>query len=112
MTWHAEKMCNEESEMKIWKLTPIDLTDRNWDASTHSDVALVRAETSERARAIAQLAFALATERTPGQESKLTPWKYEHLVACELLVTADYPVDGEEGVLLPEYHERAHLGES
>ena len=32
--------------MPLWKLEPVDPTDRNWEASTYKGEAIVRAENS------------------------------------------------------------------
>lgn len=47
----------EPKAMPIWRLIPVDLTDPNWEASSHHAPVVVRARHAERARAIAQRAF-------------------------------------------------------
>lgn len=37
--------------MALWKLQPLDLSDSNWEASSHRGVVIVRAPDEETARA-------------------------------------------------------------
>jgi hypothetical protein len=91
--------------MPIWKLTPINLNDRNWAASTHKGEAIVRAESEKHARDLACLAFVIATHRVPGTTVKVIPWRLSELVTCERLEDSEYPEEGPEGVLVPEVYD-------
>lgn len=87
--------------MNIWELTPLDPSDHNWRASTHSDRVVVRAETEERARHLASLAFGIAADMVPGAEVPLLPWHYDWLVAVQPVTSDKYDPDGEETILDP-----------
>ena len=43
--------------MPVWRLTPLDLVDPSWEASSHRAMAIVRAPTETLAREEAQKAF-------------------------------------------------------
>jgi hypothetical protein len=43
--------------MTIWQLSPVDLSDPNWQASSHRGPAIVRAPDEKTARDVAQSAF-------------------------------------------------------
>lgn len=85
--------------MPIWKLDPIDLTDRNWAASTHKSAVVIRSSTEDRARQIAQSAFATGISHTPGETLPVCPWKYPNLVVCHQSIDTDHDEDGPEAVL-------------
>ena len=89
--------------MPLWKLTPVDVTDRNWAASTFNDEVVVRAADEASARRLAARAFGIATRHTPGEEVRIVPWDYRGLVtAARVDATADYDEDGPDGVVFPE----------
>lgn len=87
--------------MQIWKLTPLDLTDTNWEASSHRDVAIVRAHDEDGARAIAAKAFDVATRFPPGRGVRTPPWKRASLVRAEQIVDARYDRHGPPELLEP-----------
>ena len=93
--------------MPIWKLTPVDLTNRNWEASTYKGEVIARADSEEAARARAQAAFAIATLLVPGEREKVAPWKYPDLVQCRRLPDSAYSEEGPEAILSPEHGEHA-----
>ena len=51
--------------MPVWKLTPTDLSDPNWEASSHRGMAVVRAPDEAAARAAAAEAFDVPTRFPP-----------------------------------------------
>lgn len=88
--------------MPLWKLEPIDLTDRNWEASTYKGEAIVRAENSGAARLLAARAYGIATKQVLGEEVKIVPWDYSGLVrATQVQTTDDYAEDGAQGIVFP-----------
>ena len=87
--------------MPIWKLDPIDLTDRNWAASRRKDSVIIRAPTEERARQIAQSAFAIGVSHTPGTELPVSPWKSPNLVTCQPDTSTEHGEDGPDAILDP-----------
>ena len=88
--------------MPLWKLEPVDPTDRNWEASTYKGEAIVRAENSGAARLLAARAYGIATKQVLGAEVKIIPWKYSGLVrTTEVQATDDYAEDGAQGIVFP-----------
>lgn len=87
--------------MTIWKLTPIRLDARDWEASTYRGEVIARGSSEEEARNLASKAFLVATSRTVGKRVRLSPWKQPDLVACAELKESDYNLDGEPEILEP-----------
>jgi hypothetical protein len=90
--------------MAIWKLSPIDLTDRNWQTSTHKGVAIVRAPSEEVARRAASLAFNVATRVVLGETTKVSPWPDFGLVDAQRLENERWPAAGDVEILDPPHH--------
>jgi hypothetical protein len=88
--------------MTIWKLNPIDLNHRDWEASTYRREVIVRAESEKRARQIATSAFHIATTVTPGEKIKSNPWSQTALVSAVEVKDGSYPETGKEEILGPE----------
>ncbi len=59
--------------MPVWKLTPTDLSDPNWEASSHRGLAVMRAPDEAGARAAAAEAFDVPTRFPPTGGAKLPP---------------------------------------
>jgi len=89
--------------MPIWKLTPLDLGDPNWQASSHQGIAIIRARTEAQARATAAKAFDVKTRFSPGQGQRLPPWKRAALVKAERVEDRRYEADGPAAVLEPSF---------
>jgi len=89
--------------MPIWKLTPLDLHDPNWEASSHRDIAIVRARDEADARATAAKAFDAKTRFKPGKGQRLPPWKRAELVKVERIDDSRYEADGPAAVLTPSF---------
>jgi len=97
--------------MQIWKLTPLDLADPSWEASTHKADVVVRAPSEQAARGAAKLALRTMVARPPiGAEIPVCPWTYEAKVSAEVLTESDWPADGEVEILDPPYHNDALEG--
>lgn len=89
--------------MPIWKLSPIDLIDPNWEASSHRGAAIVRAENEEAARVLAQKVFGVKTGFPPGRGITAPPWKRAELVKAECYEQSLYENEGPNEVLLPSF---------
>jgi hypothetical protein len=87
--------------MTVWQLTPIDLLDPNWEASSHRGRVLVRARSEAAARALAAKSFTVATRFPPGHGVKAPPWTRSSLVKAERIKDARYPASGPDEVLDP-----------
>ena len=89
--------------MPIWRLSPVDLTDPNWRASSHRAAALVRAADEEEARALAQETFGVKTGFAPGAGVTAPPWLRAELVKAERVRDAPYASEGPPEVLEPSF---------
>ena len=89
--------------MPIWKLTPLDLRDPNWEASSHQGIAVVRARDEADARATAAKAFDAKTRFGPGKGKRLPPWKRAELVKVERIDDKRYQAEGPATVLEPSF---------
>lgn len=96
--------------MRIWRLTPIDTNDRNWDASIYKGEVIVRAPNERIARSAASLSFAIATRIIPGEEIKFTPWRHADLVKAEPMKDGPWPAHGPISIFDPEGHDEALKG--
>jgi len=86
----------------IFKLTPLDPENHNWWASIYKGAVIVRAESENRAREIAYLAFGRVPELVPGLPMSANPWGGSTGTAsCEPLKDADFDQEGEEAILSP-----------
>ena len=90
--------------MAIWKLKPIDLSHRDWEASTYRKEVevIIRADSEKRARQVATSAFLIATEVIPGEKVKTNPWSQAALVSVVEVKDKNYPVTGKEEILGPQ----------
>jgi len=89
--------------MPIWKLTPLDLGDPNWEASSHRGIAVVRARDEAAARTTAAKAFDAKTRFKPGSGQRLPPWQRAGLVKAERIEDERYEADGPATVLSPSF---------
>ena len=87
--------------MPIWRLTPLDLHDPNWQASSHRSVAIVRARDETQARATAAKVFDVKTRFAPRKGQSVPPWKREGLVKAEPIEDSRYEAEGPAAVLEP-----------
>lgn len=87
--------------MSVWKLTPMDLLDPNWAASSHRGPVVVRARSEAAARALAAKTFDVATRFPPGTGIQSPPWTRSELVRAERVEDARYPTKGPAEVLEP-----------
>lgn len=88
--------------MTIWKLSPIDLNHRDWEASRFPGEIIIRAESEERARQIATKAFCIAATKPPGDKIPKNPWSQSALVSAVEVKDESYPKTGREEILDPE----------
>jgi hypothetical protein len=87
--------------MPIWKLTPIDLSDPNWEASSHRGATVVRAADEAAARAAAAEAFDVPTRFPPRGGAKFPPWHSSALVEATLIDDPLYDPEGPVEILDP-----------
>ncbi len=86
--------------MKLFKFTPIDLSDISWERSWHQDEAIVRAEDEHHARKLASRLLDYGHERK--EDTVLNPWANPGFCHCEEILDGPYPVDGPAQILFPE----------
>jgi osmotically-inducible protein OsmY len=96
--------------MPIWRLSPVDLADPNWEASSHRAATLVRAPTEEAAREVAQSAFGVKT-RFNLKGPVITPWKRAEMVRAERISDDRFAPDGPAEVLSPSFESDEAPGE-
>lgn len=89
--------------MRLWKLTPIDLLDQNWEASSHRGQAIVRAPDEAAARAAAAEAFDVATRFPPGAGVRVPPWTRASLVKAEEIIDRRFDLQGPVQILDPAF---------
>jgi hypothetical protein len=89
--------------MPLWKLQPLDLSDPNWEASSHRGLVIVRAPDEEEARDVAQRAFGVKTRFSPGAGVQAPPWTRAALVAAERTEDERYEQEGPSAVLQPSF---------
>lgn len=87
--------------MTLWKLTPVDLKDPNWEASSHRGMAIVRADSEDEAREVAEKAFGVKTRFNPGDGPRFPPWKRPNLVTAERTDDERFDADGPPELLYP-----------
>ncbi|MEE9140336.1 MAG: hypothetical protein V3U18_06110 [Alphaproteobacteria bacterium] len=87
--------------MPLWRLMPLDLTDPNWQASSHRGRVVVRAPDEEGARNVAAEAFDVPTRFKPGQGVLAPPWRRPSLVRVELIEDERYDLKGPTEILDP-----------
>jgi hypothetical protein len=91
--------------MPIWRLTPIDAEDPNWEASSHRRPVVARAPSEASAREAAEEAFGVRTRFPPGKGMRVPPWTRSELVHAEIIDSRLYPAEGPTEVLEPSFKE-------
>jgi len=87
----------------LWRLKPIDLSDPNWEGSSHKGVIIVRAGNEEQARQVADKAFAVKTRFPPGHGVLAPPWLRPALVSAEQISDPRFASAGPDEVLEPSF---------
>lgn len=87
--------------MPLWTLTPLDLDDPNWEASSHRGPVLVRAPNEKEAREVAGRAFDIKTRFPPGQGMHSPPWLRPTLVTARRVDDPRFEADGPTALLEP-----------
>jgi hypothetical protein len=87
--------------MPVWRLIPIDLDDRNWEASSHRGLVIVRAPSETSAREAAEKAFGIPTRFPPVKGLRVPPWLRSEIVRAEIIDNPVYPVEGATEILEP-----------
>jgi len=89
--------------MPIWRLTPINLQDPEWQASLYKGEVFVRAADADQARQTAAVALRTQVDvRRVQDTSWTTPWTQAHLVTCMREEGSIYQDDGPDAVLWPQ----------
>jgi osmotically-inducible protein OsmY len=88
--------------MALWRLSPVDLSDPNWEASSHRGAAIVRAPDEKTAREVAQSAFGVQT-RFRRHLRLIAPWTRAELVQADHIEDPRYDPDGPSSVLVPSF---------
>jgi osmotically-inducible protein OsmY len=88
--------------MAIWQLSPVDLSDPNWEASSHRGPVIVRAPDEKMAREAAQSAFGVPT-RFRHHPRLITPWTRAELVRAAHIEDQRFDPDGPTAVLVPSF---------
>ncbi|HWE18078.1 MAG TPA: BON domain-containing protein [Hyphomicrobiaceae bacterium] len=88
--------------MPIWQLSPVDLSDPNWEASSHRGTAIVRAPDEKTARETAQSAFGVATT-FKHHPRLIAPWTRAKLVHASHIEDQRFDPEGPSGVLVPSF---------
>lgn len=91
--------------MPVFRLSPVDLLDPNWEASSHRGPAIVRARDESAARALAEKAFAVKTGFPPGHGIRVPPWTRPQLVKVERIDDPRWEGDDSDGVLDPSFEQ-------
>jgi hypothetical protein len=68
--------------LRLFKLTPIDLSHRDWAASTHKTYCRVSALDERSARRYAANMFGIAAERAADGLLPVNPWNQPDRVHC------------------------------
>ena len=89
--------------MPIWKLSPLDLNDPSWAASSHQGFVIVRARDEAEARATAAAAFDAKTRFSPAKAHTYPPWNRPELVKVEPIKDERYAGEGPATVLEPSF---------
>ncbi len=89
--------------MQLWKLTPLDLSAPNWEASTHKGPVIVRAPDEVEARKAANIKFRFAANKQPiGDPVRHPPWDHASLVSAATIDDERFEVEGPTEVLDPD----------
>lgn len=91
--------------MPVFRLSPVDLLDPNWEASSHRGPAIVRARDESAARAIAEKAFAVKTGFPPGHGIRVPPWTRPQLVTVGRIDDPRWQNNDGDGVLDPSFEQ-------
>jgi hypothetical protein len=87
--------------MPLWKLTPHDSQDPNWQASSYRGLVIVRAPDEASARDAAARAFDVKTRFKPGEGVLAPPWRRPATVKAERVEDARYEAEGPTEILYP-----------
>lgn len=87
--------------MAIWKLEPINLNNRAWEASTYRGEVIVRADSETKAREIAYSAFVILSEERRGEKISINSWIDSAEVSAVTIRDKKYEENGKEEILGP-----------
>ncbi|GJQ59653.1 MAG: hypothetical protein D8M57_06550 [Candidatus Scalindua sp. AMX11] len=85
--------------MKIYKLTPRDLSSKVWEGSSFKGSIIVRAEKSDNALMLARLKYKTTqTHQIESQETAYGPWTGAN-TDFDFVTDSKYSIEGGEEVL-------------
>ena len=85
-------------DMRLYRLSPIDLSDISWERSRHLGEAVIRAEDEHEARLVASELW----HSGPGADGVfINPWSRPSFSTCEEIIDGPYDTDGPAEVLEP-----------
>ncbi len=98
--------------MPLWRLEPLDLSNRHWNASTYKGAVIIRAADSDAAQLLAARAFGKATQKDFGDTVIIVPWDQPDFVGItKVKGTDEYVEEGPSSIVHPaEALELAHRG--
>ena len=92
----------DQSEMHLYRLTPINSRDRSWQGSVHRQTAIIRAGSEDDARTLALKAFHTPLlPSAPGRAVDVAPWREAEAVRVEVIQDQRYSAKGPAGILEP-----------
>ena len=84
--------------MNIYRLTPRDLSCKDWKASDFKGVLIVRAESSDNALGLARSRYQKTPVTPPLSDTIQNPWTAFN-VDYEEVTDSGYSIDGDEEIL-------------
>lgn len=84
--------------MRLFRLSPIDLSDLSWERSRHVGDAIIRAENEHEARLVAGELWDFGPQP---DGTFINPWSRQSFSTCEEIPAGPYPLDGPPEVLEP-----------
>jgi hypothetical protein len=91
-----------KSFRQLYRLTPINRLDPNWQTSVYRGEAVIRADSEDLARSLASKAFGTTlAPSSPGKTIATQLWQRTDAVQAELVQDQRYRSDGAAGILEP-----------
>lgn len=105
MAFLFKKVTFEVTPVPIYELLPRNDSDPSWKTADYRARVVVRADSLERAREVADGNYSKGAALPPGTQTLLSPWRYGDIVECRELANSGFPEDGNEEILEPAYDE-------
>ena len=97
--------------MPLWRLTPTDSSNRNWQFSSHKGPVVVRAPDADMAKKAAARVFGAGSEQAIADGEGEVPWLRRGLVEVDEIADDRFTVHGEVEILDPPGHKLDLKGE-